>query len=519
MAANSQPHADTGAPPSPETITQEAPTMRQRITVTNPVTGEAIGSVEKSPPQQVELAVQRARAAHPDWAGQSVKARAKRIRAWADTLWQRKADAIRIIRQETGKVESGALQEIIAIDSVATYYTHHAARILKPKRRRPIFPLIHRARLHYKPHGVVGIIAPWNYPLMLPFMDMIPALIAGNTVVLKPSDITPLIAQFGVELMHEVGMPADVVQIVNGDGETGAALVEHVDYIAFTGSTATGRKVAMRAAERLIPYSMELGGKDPAIVLADADLDRTAAELLRSAYENAGQACLSIERAYVVDAIYDDLLQRLQHYVQKLVIGHEEGLQTHMGSLTNARELQRTEAHVADAVARGATVLIGGNRRPDLGPLFYEPTILVNVNHTMDVMREETFGPLLPIMRVRDEAEALRLANDTAYGLSASVFSQDLKHAAHVASQINSGDVNINRSQIAIGAPDLPTGGQRTSGVGRRNGPEGLLKYVSSQVILTDTLIAQGPMLSLLEPLPLRAVLLLRAIRRHVPFI
>lgn len=499
---------------------ERVPTSEQlRIPVTNPVTGAIIGHVPESDEAAVMTAVERARQAQTDWAARTIHERAHLLRQWADLIWQQRTDVIDIIRQETGKPESSALQEIMGVDHVTSYYAHRAPRWLRSQSRNALIPVLHRAHEIYKPHGVVGFITPWNYPYLLLFLDLVPALIAGNTAVIKPSEVAPFTAELGVQLMREVGVPADVVQIVHGQGTTGAALVGQVDFVAFTGSTATGRKVAQRAAERLIPYSMELGGKDPAIVLADADLDIAASELLRAAFENAGQACLSIERAYVVESIYDRLLERLQHHAKKLVMSGEAGMDVHVGSLTNKRELQRTEAHLADALAKGAQLLMGGYRRPDLGPLFYEPTMLADCDHSMLLMQEETFGPLLPLIKVADTAEAIRLANDSDYGLSASIFSRDLRAAQKLASRLNCGDVHINRSQINIGTPDIPSGGQRGSGVGRRNGYQGLMKYVTSQSIVSDTRILQPPSLTLFDPLPRWAIMRLRALRRWLPFL
>jgi succinate-semialdehyde dehydrogenase/glutarate-semialdehyde dehydrogenase len=366
---------------------------------------------------------------------------------------------------------------------------------------------------------VAGFITPWNYPLNNAFIDLIPALIAGNTVLLKPSEITPHTALYTVELMRKVGIPRDVMQVLTGDGSTGAALIEHVDYISFTGSTAVGRKIAARAAERLIPCSLELGGKDPLIVLKDADIELAASGTLVGALENAGQVCVGIERVYVEDAVYDRFIERIKHYAAQLKLGAEDGIHVHVGSLTNERELLRCEAQVADAVARGAQVVHGGKRRPDLGPLFYEPTVLVNVDHDMEVMREETFGPLIPIMRVKDRDEAIRLANDSQYGLSASVFTKDLRLGEQLATRIESGDVNVNCTQWTFGTASVPMGGVKNSGFGRRNGPEGLMRFVRSQSILIDNQLGSKPNLTLLDPVAINTAYFLRKLRRYIPFL
>ena len=491
----------------------------EHIDVKNPITSEIIGSVPQTPKNDIIEAVERARNAQRAWGEKSVSERVKYIRRWADLIWANQETLIKLNRGETGKTDSGAFLEIIVLDNILQYYIHHAPNFLKPQKRRTVVPFLQQAKVFYKPYGVVGVISPWNYPFLLAFIDLIPALIAGNTALLKPSEITPFTSDYGMKLMHEAGIPRDVVQIVHGDGRAGATLAEHVDYIAFTGSTATGRKVAETAAKRLIPCSLELGGKDPCIVLEDADLDMTAAGLIRSGFENAGQVCISIERVYADARIYDALLEKLVYYAGKYQIGNGDGMDLHMGSMTNIRELERIEAHIHDAVSKGARVIFGGRRRTDLGPLFFEPTILADVDHAMDIMRDETFGPIMPVMKFHNIEEAIRLANDSTYGLSASIFTRDFKRAEQIALRLDTGDVSVNRPQMAVATPSLPTGGQRNSGLGRRNGKEGLLRFTHTQSFLTDTLFAQQPELRLADPTSLQFALLLRKIRRYIKFI
>ncbi|MEP7291125.1 MAG: aldehyde dehydrogenase family protein, partial [Chloroflexota bacterium] len=402
------------------------PMLQKPIPVSSPLTGEQIGVLPLMGRDEVAAVVSRARAAQPAWAALGVKARGKLIRTWLDAIWRDRAALTKIIRRETGKTDSGALVEILVMDNVGAYYARHGAGILKSQRRATLFPLIQRGRVHFHPHGVVGFITPWNYPYLNALCDLIPALIAGNAVVLKPSEIAPYSSLYGVEKLIEAGVPRDVIGVVTGDGSTGSSLIDFVDMISLTGSTATGRKVAARAAERLIPYTLELGGKDPLIVLDDADLEAAVIGTLRSALENAGQACISVERVYVEAGIYERFVSRTLDYAQQVSVGSEDGLNVCMGCLTNERELLRTEEHIRDAVEKGARVIYGGKRRPDLGALFFEPTILVDVDHSMKLMQEETFGPLVPIMRVRDAEEALRLANDSDYGLSASIYTRNL---------------------------------------------------------------------------------------------
>ncbi|MBI1257603.1 MAG: aldehyde dehydrogenase family protein [Chloroflexi bacterium] len=493
------------------------------FSVSNPATGEPIGSLPLMGRDDVQAAVSRARAAQPGWEALGVHDRARLLRLWADAVLADQRHLMGLIRRETGKSDPSAFVEVLVLDNIASYYAKHAPRILKAQRRMPVFPLVHRAHVHYRPYGVAGFITPWNYPYFNGLSDLLPALVAGNSVVLKPSEITPYVALYAVEKMREVGFPPDVIQVVTGDGSTGAALIDCVDYIHLTGSTATGRKVALRAAERLIPYSLELGGKDPLIVLNDADLDSAVVGTLRSALENAGQACISIERVYVEQGIYEAFLERALTYVQQYTVGAEGGNATCMGCMTNERELLRTEDHLRDAVAKGARILYGGKRRPDLGPLFFEPTLLVDVDHTMHVMTDETFGPLVPIMRVRDADEAIRLANDTSYGLSASLYTRDLRRGEQLARRIEAGDVSINRPQMVIGTPSLPMGGVKASGVGRRGGPEGLLRFVQTQSILADTLLdvrlGMKPSLTFTDPVTSNGFKVMRALRRLVPFL
>jgi succinate-semialdehyde dehydrogenase/glutarate-semialdehyde dehydrogenase len=501
-------------------IAAQTPPPQTEIPVTNPVTGQVIGKVPIMTADEVRQAADRARAAQPAWEAQGVKARAALIRRWADMLWDDQKNAIAVIRRETGKTELGAWEEVAVIDTVVSYYNKHAARFLRPQTRRSAIPVRHTARLYYKAHGVAGFITPWNYPLNNAFIDLIAAMFAGNTILLKPSEITPFTAQYAVDLMYKAGIPKDVIQVVTGGGSTGAALVDVVDYISFTGSTATGKKIAVKAAERLIPCSLELGGKDPMIVLNDADVDIAATEtLVGAASENTGQVCISTERVYVEDGIYDKYIDRIKYYANQLKIGSDDGVDVHIGSLTNERELLRAEAQVKDALAKGAQLIYGGKRRPELGPLFYEPAILTNVNHSMDVMREETFGPIVPIMRVKDADEAIRLANDSEYGLSAAILTSDLKRGEQLATRIQSGDVHINTTHWIFGTPGLPMGGVKNSGMGRRGGPEGLLRFVKPQSIVIDNLLMQKPTLSRIDGFMLKGALLLRRIRRALPFL
>jgi acyl-CoA reductase-like NAD-dependent aldehyde dehydrogenase len=494
-------------------------TATPTITVINPITNAEIGTVPNSTPEQVRAAVDRARAAQPAWDARGAQARAHLVQQWADVLWRHRDKLIAIIRSETGKTDTGALLEVLVLDLVMNYYARKTPRLLKPQRRRTLVPLAQHARVYYSPFGVVGLITPWNYPYLNGLLDLIPALVAGNTVVLKPSEITPFTALRAVELAHQVGIPADVIQVITGDGATGAALVDEVDYVAVTGSTATGRKIAQRAAARLIPYTLELGGKDAAIILDDADPDHAALGVLQGALENAGQTCVSVERVYVLDALYDRFIARLEHHVSRMNVSGKAGRGVHMGSMTNDREIERCEAQIADAVAKGARVLLGGKRRPDIGPRFFEPTILVDVDHSMAVMQEETFGPLIPVMRVKSAEEAVALANDNVYGLSSSIFAADLQRAEALAQQIQAGDTSINRAQWVFSSPTLPMGGRGQSGTGRRGGPEGLYRFVTPHSVLVDHRWVTNRTLTHLDPLLYRLLVWTRPLLKWFPFL
>lgn len=403
--------------------------------------------------------------------------------------------------------------------SVADYYAKHGAKWLRPERRRPIMRLLYSAEVHYKPRGLVGNIAPWNYPLVMPFLDMIPALIAGNAVICKPSEVTPLAAIEGAKLLHEAGVPQEIFQVITGDGDTGAALVDHVDFIQFTGSAAVGREVAVRAAERLIPFSLELGGNDPMIVLRDADIDKAAACAVSTGFENGGQLCMSVERVLVDESIYEDFLQAAQKWQSRLHVGHQDDLDTHMGSITNPNELQRTQRHIRDALDKGARLIAGGSRLGELGPCFHEATILADVTPDMAVVQEETFGPVIAVAKFRDEDEAVALANATNYGLSASVWSRDVKRAKRLGLRIESGDVNINTAIVGFATPSVEFGGEKESGVGRRNGKQGLLKFTSTMSVIVDNFPQKPDAPTLYTRRNVRLLSVARKIQKFLPFL
>ena len=459
------------------------------IRVRAPHTGELLGEVPERDAEDVARAADRARDAWPAWRDAGFDARSLVVRAVLDRLVAEREHLLDRLIAETGKVRGDALQELLIFFDTARYYLANGAAALADEVLSPHLLKNKRAVVVRQPRGVVGIISPWNFPLDLGFGEVVPALLAGNVVLLKPSEITPLINLEVERLARLAGLPAGVFQVLTGAGETGAALCDVVDQVTFTGSVGVGRKVAQVAARRLIPCTLELGGKDPMIVLRDADLDRAAAAAVWGAFFNSGQMCMSVERVYVEEPVADAFVERVVQRTRALRQGVDSPGYSHdVGSMTRPAQLDLVEAHVEDARERGARVLTGGRRTPGLPGAFYEPTVLTGVDHTMRIMEEETFGPVLPIMRVQSAAEAVGLANDSEYGLNASVWSRDRESARRVARQLESGSVCINDVVISYAVLELPFGGVKASGVGRRHGLDGIRKYACAQSIAEDRL-------------------------------
>ncbi len=464
-------------------------------TMLSPMTGAPIATLPLSTPADVEVAVRAARAAQRGWARSPLEMRAGVMLRLHDLVLDHQGEILDLIQLEAGKARSHAFEEVADTAVCARHYARCAAAYLRPRRHPGAFPVLSQTVETLHPKGVVGVVAPWNYPFSLAITDLIPALLAGNAVVLRPDPQTALTALKGVALLAEAGLPEGVLQVVLGDGATvGQAVVDHVDYVCFTGSTETGRTVAQAAARRLVGASLELGGKNTLYVRADADLDKAVPGALRSAFASAGQLCMHTERLVLHEAVADAFLDRFVPAVAAMRLGPDLAYGFDMGSLLSERQLQRTAAHVDDARGKGARVLTGGRARPDIGPWFYEPTVLEGVTAAMDCRDEETFGPLVSVYRVAGDDEAVRLANDTDYGLNASIFTRDVRRGRAIAQRIHAGTVNINDGYAAAwGSVAAPMGGMKSSGLGRRHGAEGIRKYTESQNVTAQHVVGFAP--------------------------
>ena len=482
-------------------LTQRVVAGPRAVTQTTiaPATGAPIAALPLSTPDDVRLAVDSARAAQRAWASRPLAQRARTFLALHDLVLDEQGDLLDLIQTENGKARAHAFEEVADVAVVARHYARRASAYLRPRRRQGAFPLLSQATELRHPRGVVGIIAPWNYPLTLAVSDAIPALVAGNAVVLKPDTQTALTALRALELFTRAGVPEGLVQVVLGDGPVvGAALVEHVDYVCFTGSTATGRLVAQQAGRRLIGASLELGGKNPLYVAQDADLERAAEGAVRACFASTGQLCISAERMYLHAEIADAFLDQFLGRVRAMRLGAGLDYTADMGSLTSAHQLDVVAGHVQDARDHGARVLAGGQARPDIGPLFYEPTVLEGVTPAMRCYAEETFGPVVAVYRVADDEEAVRRSNEGKFGLNASIWTRDVARGRRLAARVAAGTVNVNEGYAAAwGSVGAPMGGMRSSGLGRRHGAEGILAYTEAQNVTVQRLLGFGPPLGL----------------------
>jgi acyl-CoA reductase-like NAD-dependent aldehyde dehydrogenase len=458
------------------------------IDVVNPATGEKVASVAALNPKGVTEVVERARAAQPVWEALGFEGRGRILRRAQKWVLDNEERIAGTIVAETGKTyEDALLAEVAYAASAFGFWAKNAPKYLADEKVRPSSPFVFGRKLVVRREavGVVGVIGPWNYPLTNSFGDCIPALAAGNATVLKPATLTPMTSLLMLECLRECGLPEDVHQVAVGEGSSvGNALIDAVDFVMFTGSTEIGIKVAQRAAKTLTPVGLELGGKDPMIVCADANVERAANSAVFYSMQNGGQTCISIERVYVEEPIYDEFVGKVTEKVSELRQGVPGGRGVvDVGAITSPPQVELIDSHVRDAVEKGARVLVGGHKRAGSGD-FYEPTLIVDVDHTMECMTEETFGPTLPVMKVADVDEAVRLANDSPYGLQASVFTGDTDKGESIARRIEAGAVCVNDSGINYVALELPMGGWKTSGVGSRHGVDGIRKYTKPQTLL-----------------------------------
>ncbi len=459
-----------------------------------PFTGEPLYILPLSGAPEVLRAAEGARRAQVEWATRSVRERCHIVLTFHDLVLKHRNTALDIVQLETGKARRDALEELLDVLVTARHYARDARRLLRTTRHRGVFPIMVGVQELHHPRGLVGVLAPWNYPLTLAVSDAISALLAGNAVILKPDVQTTLTALWAIDLLIEAGVPADLIPVVTGEGPVvGPLLIEEVDYVMFTGSTRVGREVARRCGERLIGHSMELGGKNAMLVRADADIERASEIAVRASFSNSGQLCISMERIYVHERVYEDFSAAFVRRIEAMTMKSGVGWGADMGSLISAAQVERVLGHLADATTRGARVLAGGRHRPDIGPYYVEPTVLENVTTDMSLCDEETFGPVVALYKVASDEEAITAANASSYGLNASVVTRDHRQGRRIAAQLRAGTVNVNEGYAAAwGSTRAPMGGMGDSGMGRRHGAEGLLKYTESQTVAHQRFLGFG---------------------------
>lgn len=463
---------------------------RRVLQLRSPVTLENSTTLLCANREDVDSAMAKARAAQPAWQALTFKQRAVFMHKALQRVMERSDDIVEQVVAESGKARTDAFtMEVWASCDALCYYAKNAKKFLKPEKKRVhgVLGITKKVKINYKPLGVVGIIVPWNGAFILGLNPAVQALMAGNTVLIKASEVTPYSTKLIEEIFTEAGLPEGVLQVILGDGETGAHLcAAGVDKISFTGSVGTGQKVAEACARQLIPCTLELGGKDAMVVCRDADLDRAASGAVIGSCMNTGHYCCGTERIYVVEEVYQAFVDKVVTHVRELRQGAELGYEEDVGAVFWDRQLQTIEDHVADASAKGAKILIGGERNEVLSGLYFKPTVITDIDHNMKIMREETFGPIICIAKVKDEAEALRLANDSVYGLHGNVWSKNTAHAIDLAEQMVSGGVSINDMAVGYGVPAAPFGGVKESGLGRVNGEVGMRGYCHAVPIIIE---------------------------------
>jgi succinate-semialdehyde dehydrogenase/glutarate-semialdehyde dehydrogenase len=458
-----------------------------------PATGELLGEVPVATADEVKQVVARAHRAQEAWGALPVEERAARALRFRDAIVDRSDEIVDLLARECGKPRHEALlHEVMVVADLTTYFAKHARAILEA-RQLSLHLMKHRKSfIHYVPRGVVGVISPWNYPFQLPLRDIVTALIAGNAAVLKPSEVTPLVALKAKEIWDGAGLPEDVFQVVTGYGPTGAALIDAgIQFLVFTGGVATGKRVAAACGERLIPCVMELGGKAPLVACSDADVERTARAITFGGFSNCGQVCISVERVYAHRDVHDRILDRVVELTRDLKQGDPAKDVVDVGAIIFAPQIEIAEKHIADAVTKGAVVKAGGKRVPGKGQ-FFEPTVLANCDHSMTVMRDEIFGPIVPFMKVSSEEEAVRLANESHLGLNAYVFSADREHGHRLAERIEAGSVLVNDVLSNGGTVEAPFGGIKQSGFGRAMGDDALREMCNQRHVSVDRVPVGG---------------------------
>ena len=463
---------------------------RRHLQLRSPVTLEPTGELVCANTVDVAAAIARARAAQPAWAATSMKARAAIARRALRIVLESQDEIIETVVAETGKARTDAMSmEVFSVADSLCYYAENAEKFLRPRKRRVhgLLGLMKQLRIVYKPLGVIGLITPWNGPFVLVMNQAVQAILAGNAVVAKGSEVTPFSARLAETILSRAGLPEGVLQVLLGDAETGAAIVRGgVDKVSFTGSVATGRKIAEACASQLIPCTLELGGNDAMIVCADADLDRAADGAWLGSCMNTGHYCCGTERIYVVEAVYDEFLRLVMDKGKGLRQGQQYGWDEDVGAVFWDRQLAIIEAHVEDARAKGANILMGGRRNPNLPGLYYEPTVITGVDNSMDIMLHETFGPVLCIQKVANEQEAVALANDSEFGLNGNVWTRDKDRGYQLAAAIDTGSCSVNDMAVSYGIPAAPFGGRKNSGLGQVNGKKGLRGYCHEMPIVID---------------------------------